>query len=289
MTFTCNVCGNRNEWSGGSLDREQPSCARCKSNVRMRAVVHALSQELFGVSLRLTDFPLIKSLRGIGLSDANQYAERLAERFDYRNTFFDREPRLDITNPGPEHIGQYDFLIASEVFEHVAPPVERAFEAAHRLLKPSGVLILTVPYSLEKSTVEHYPASGNFGVAQVDGQTVVVRRKETGEFEVFDRPVFHIGCSGAALEMREFSEAGLRDALGAAGFGEVRVCSERYEPFGIAQSEPWSLPIVARKGSFVLGREAVRDAVTDWQRLIERFGAMARSRWFRLGARMGWY
>ena len=40
---------------------------------------------------------------------------------DYTNTWYDMEPSLDITNVSPIHHGKYDFIISSEVFEHVAP------------------------------------------------------------------------------------------------------------------------------------------------------------------------
>jgi len=289
MTFTCNVCGFQNQYGGQALDRERPSCSHCQSNVRMRSIVQALSMELFGVSLLLPHFPRVKSLRGLGFSDANQYAERLAGLLDYRNTFFDREPRLDITSPGEEHTGRYDFLIASEIFEHVQPPVERAFEAAHRLLKSSGVLILTVPYSLEQSTLEHYPDLHRFGFAQVDGHAVLVNRTRAGEFQLFDRPVFHIGCGGPALEMREFSEADLKKMLAEAGFGEVRVFSADDPSIGILCAESWSLPIVARKGAFAFSPEAARDMAGEWQALRQRFDKFAKSYWFRLGSKLGLY
>jgi len=58
-----------------------------------------------------------------------------------------RQPYLDITQPHPDQYGTYDFILSSDVFEHVAIPVERAFEEAFRLLKPHGVLCITVPSS----------------------------------------------------------------------------------------------------------------------------------------------
>src|SRR5207302_4960988 len=119
MTFTCNACGYRNQTSAERFPREEPTCARCKSNVRVRGVLRALSLELFGLDLPITDFPRVKSLRGLGTSDG-QYAERLAAQFDYRNTYYDREPRFDITREPPaSELGAYDFVISSEVFEHV--------------------------------------------------------------------------------------------------------------------------------------------------------------------------
>ena len=80
-----------------------------------------------------------------------------AGKFDYINTFYDREPRIDITEPHPDRHGTYDFILSSDVFEHIGVPVERAFDEVYKLLKPHGVLCLTVPFSLKEQTVEHFP------------------------------------------------------------------------------------------------------------------------------------
>jgi SAM-dependent methyltransferase len=103
----------------------------------------------------LPDFPRVKSLRGIGTSDSSQYAPRLAEVFDYRNTFYDREPRFDL-GKRPDEKETYDFVLSSDVFEHVAPPREQAFRNVYDMLKPNGVLVFTVPYEIEESA-EHFP------------------------------------------------------------------------------------------------------------------------------------
>jgi SAM-dependent methyltransferase len=45
----------------------------------------------------------------------------------------------------------------ADVLEHVAPPYEQALANLCQLLKPGGVLILTVPMKSEGSTDEHFP------------------------------------------------------------------------------------------------------------------------------------
>lgn len=246
--------------------------------------------ELFGVNLAAPDFPRVKSLRGIGTSDENWYANRLAEKFDYRNTFYDREPRFDIANPPEEEFGKYDFLISSEVFEHVPPPVEAAFSNAFRLLKPTGVLVLTVPYSIEPSPTEHFPGLHQFGLVQLGGRTVLVNRTRSGELQVFDNVVFH-GGRGSTVEMREFTEESLKALLARAGFSDIRIYSGDYEPFGIVRSEAWSLPIAARQGPPSLSFDATRDIVEEWRDLKLKFNAgmasLNRSLWFRVGRKLG--
>ena len=63
---------------------EPASCA-CGSNVRVRALIHLLSVELFGHSIVLADFPVMKSIRGLGMTDKACYADVLASKFDYKN------------------------------------------------------------------------------------------------------------------------------------------------------------------------------------------------------------
>jgi SAM-dependent methyltransferase len=259
----------------------------------MRGLLQALSLELFGANLALPEFPRVKSLRGLGLSDSVQYADALAARLDYRNTFFHREPRFDITQPDEGECGRYDFLLASEVFEHVPPPPERAFANAFRLLREGGVLVMTVPYSLDAATAEHFPSLGAHGLAKVGGRTVLVNRAADGAMQMFEDLAFHISFGGDALEMREFSEAALQAMLAAAGFTEVRIFSENYAPYGIVHSEACSLPIAARKGRFGLSRAAAGDIVEEWRGLKQKFDQdmkrLAKSWWFRIGRKLGSY
>ena len=107
IEFICNVCGSRNQIVEAEFATEPASCA-CGSNVRTRALIHLLSTELFGHSLMLPDFPKLKSLRALGMSDKPCYASLLQEKFDYQNTFYDREPRLDFSEPHVDLYGTLD-------------------------------------------------------------------------------------------------------------------------------------------------------------------------------------
>jgi len=209
--------------------------------------MYALSMELFGVPLRLQDFPVLKSVRGIGLSDAENYAAILADRFHYRNTFFDRPPRMDISAPAEGDAGSLDFLVAAEVFEHVRAPVEQSFRNALSLLREGGVMVMSVPYTPDGGgTEEHFPELADYGLVSLRGGAVLVNRTEMGEIQVFDGLIFH-GGHGSTLEMRCFSEAGLRAVLAEAGFGYVRIYGEDCPQFGVVHEESWSLPIGARR------------------------------------------
>jgi SAM-dependent methyltransferase len=206
-------------------------------------------EEFLGISMTLAEFPVLKSIRGIGMSDAPELEERLAEKLDYTNTFYHQAPLLDITNPDPKDFGRYDFILSSEVMEHVPPPIEDAFATLYQLLKPGGLLFLTTPFSLNEKTVEHFPELREFTLASLNGTAVLVNRRGDGSIEVFEDLMFH-GGPGSTVEMRLFSEKALREMMTAAGFTSIRVAADHWPEYGVEQSHQWSLPIVARKGEF---------------------------------------
>ncbi|SRR5579883_2256061 len=291
-TFQCNICASiqpRPE----TFDREAVSCANCGSNIRTRGLMYVLSMELFALPLAVPDFPRVKSLRGLGTSDENLYAQSLAQHFDYRNTFFDREPRFDLTNPAAEDRSRYDFIVSSDVFEHVTPPVENAFRNVFQMLKPGGVLLMTVPYSIEPETLEHYPELHQFGFAQVAGELVLVNRTKSGELQIFEKPVFHWAGGQKSLEARQFTEADLCATMRRAGFSDVRIYTEHYAPFGIEYAETWSLPIAARKGDFSFRADSARDVLEQWRDLrakhVAQMDRLSKSYWFRIGRKLGFY
>jgi len=212
----------------------------------MRAIIYMLALELFGEERLLPDFPQCAGVKGFGMSDAQCYSTLLAEKTNYTNTFYDREPYLDITESHSDQHGTYDFILSSDVFEHVAPPVERAFEEAFRLLKPYGVLCITVPSVIADQTDEHYPDLHQYSVIELAGEHVLINRKKDRTLEIHDKLVFHGGI-GATLEMRLFAQADLVRKLRGAGFSDVVLQMEPVERFGIVFDGPWSRPLVARK------------------------------------------
>src|SRR5438067_2274434 len=261
FSFVCNICGQQN--SVTVLPHEESSCSGCGSNVRLRALVYLLATELFGDEFLLPEFPVLPAIRGLGLSDQASYACTLARKFDYTNNYYDREPRLDITEPHPDRYGTYDFILSSDVFEHIAPPVERAFDEAYKLLKPHGVLCLSVPFSLEESTSERFPELHQFAVVPLSGSPVLINRRSDGTLEIQDELVFHGGV-GATLEMRLFSQKDLRSKLGDAGFREVSFLSEPAPRFGIVFEGGWSLPMLARKQEFTFDRRATGQLAREY-------------------------
>jgi SAM-dependent methyltransferase len=247
LDFRCNVCGTKIKACPiEAIDREVSSCAECGSSVRMRSIVHLLSIGLHGRSLALPDWPVNKRIRGVGLSDWHGYAQRLPARVNYVNTYYHTEPYLDIVAPPAQYKNALDFLISSEVFEHVPPPVSRAFRASFEILKPGGILVLTVPFTNEPDTLEHFPDLHRFEIVKIDDDYVLVNKRKDGTFELHTTLAFH-GGPGTTLEMRVFSRASLLKHLAEAGFVDVTVMETDYPEMGIIHKHPWSLPILARK------------------------------------------
>jgi len=243
VAFRCNICGERTSFPESKFLREFWSCFYCASNVRWRSVIHALSTELFGVSLALPDFPNRPDLVGIGLSDWDGYAAPLAKKLSYSNTYYHQEPLLDITSVDPSRFGTYDFIIASDVFEHISPPISKAFENARRLLKPTGVMILTVPY-VAGETREHFPELHEYSLEKRGDDWLLLNRTSDGRNQEFKGITFH-GGPGTVVEMRLFGKAGLLRSIQDAGFGEVGLYDSDYLLAGIH----W-LPYVAENAPY---------------------------------------
>lgn len=263
--FRCNICGKKTSFPRDEISRECWSCFNCGSNVRWRSVVHALSSELFGTSLVLPDFPSRPDLVGFGMSDWDGYAIQLKRKLTYSNTYYHQEPFLDITSIDPSQFGRYDFIITSDVFEHIAPPVSKAFENARQLLKPGGVMIFTVPY-IEGKTREHFPELHQFTIqTREDGSGwFVLNHTVDGRRQEFSEVTFH-GGPGSVLEMRIFGKDGLLQDIEHAGFGSVQPYCEECPEYGIL----W-LPYVAENASYrplIYGLDtppwALRNSLTD--------------------------
>jgi SAM-dependent methyltransferase len=258
LTYQCNICGHANEMDRTRFDREKPSCAGCGSTVRLRALALLIAEELSGAPMTLPDLPVLRTLEGAGMSDPDFLAAALEPKFRYVNTYYHKPPFFDVLRPDPAEDGRYDFIVSSEVLEHVPAPVDRSFHNLARLLKPDGVLLLTTPYRLGDRNAEHFPDLENFAVVDLGGRWVLVNRHEDGRIETRDDLVFH-GGDGSTLEMRVFSEGGLKRLLTEAGFTDIRIAGGNYPEFGIHQSDPWSLPIAARKAPAAGNRETFTD------------------------------
>lgn len=250
IVFRCNICDGGNETKLGLLTREEPTCIHCGSTVRMRSIVHILTTELFDRSLSISEIKRSRpDIVGIGMSCWDGYALPLAQRLAYTNTYYHQEPRLDITNIPSSMEGTLDFVISSDVFEHVAPPVSVAFENTRKLLKPDGVFIFSVPFThpgeQQVPTTEHFPDLHTYEIVQDNGVDRLRNTTRDGQIQYFDNLVFH-GGPGSTLEMRIFSEWSLLNELSLAGFEDVQIYSGPDLQHGIYWANKWSVPVAAR-------------------------------------------
>jgi SAM-dependent methyltransferase len=206
--------------------------------------VRVLAASLLGRSDPLPALSPALDHRGLGIGDWPGYADRLARLFDYTNTHLDSEPRLDLTESPPAELhGSHDFVIAGDVLEHVAPPVETAMANLRALLRPGGVAILTVPFSGWRAHVEHFPHLYRWALEEGDdGHPVLVNERADGTVEAFRSLCFH--GPGRSLEMRVFTETSFIAALRAAGFNGVRVVNEPSARHGVLLHD-WPGPVVA--------------------------------------------
>jgi hypothetical protein len=256
VVFVCNLCGARSHSPLIEVrDREARSCVACGSCLRFRAVVQALTRALLGKDLVLSQLAVRDDLIGIGVSDEELYARFLRKKFAYTNTYYHQEPYLDITQVGTDRQPCADFVLCSDVLEHVTPPVSRAFDGLFALLKPGGIAIITVPFSLEAQTREHFPELHDFRLTQENGTWVLHNRCSDGRNQIFRDLVFH-GGPGRTLEMRVFSESQLVRELEAAGFPHVEKLSASCAAFGICRNGAADAVFVARRPTPDIDRAA---------------------------------
>lgn len=257
ISFQCNICGKENVAPIDLVsNREAASCSHCQSSLRMRSLIYVLAVELFGKAFVLPEFPESKEIVGAGMSDWDGYAIPLSQKLGYTNTYYHKEPKLDIRQINERQQNKYDFIISSDVFEHIQHPVSIAFSNTSRLLKPGGLFLFTVPYEKHGFTREYYPDLFDFRFEQRDEQTVVINTTVDGETQIFTDPVFH-GGDGFTLEMRMFTEQSLIKELEDCNFTSIRIHNQHFPPYGIIWPMDWALPITARKEVLGCNRRAV--------------------------------
>jgi SAM-dependent methyltransferase len=223
IDYCCNICGRRNRLESQYFHRELANCRRCRANARLRGIIYVLAN-IFGEreDIPLQKWPTRKHIFGMGMSDWFGYANLLRKKFRYENTFYDRRPQLDIMNLSEKHLEKYDFVISTDVFEHILSPVQQGFDNLLRLLRPGGNLIFSVPYTRIAQTVEHFPDLLDYEILDFHGEKIIVNRDASGQLQVYDNLVFH-GGKGATLEMRRFCEADVLSRLAQAGFEDIKV------------------------------------------------------------------
>jgi SAM-dependent methyltransferase len=222
MIFCCNICGVENPLDLASLHRELVVCRNCGSNARFRGIFHAIQTYVAGRADLKADAERLKRIKGLGFSDAFQYAGRLAESFDYTNTYYHQSPRIDIMERSTFPKEPCDFIVCSDVLEHVVGDLDVAFKNLRSALKPGGKLIFSVPYLEGEATIEHFPYLDTWKICEVKGKFFLNNVRADGTQETFTDLNFH-GGPGAVLEMRIFGEGDLIGRFKKAGFASIKI------------------------------------------------------------------
>lgn len=216
------------------MGRETPTCVHCGSTVRTRELVAAIGREVLGSVDPACAWPERPELHGIGFSDPSLYADHLERATTYVNTWFHQQPRVDVLDLVSFGGHTYDFVVCSDVLEHIDAPVHRAFVNLFAILKPGGTLILNVPLR-DGETVEHFPPLVEYATTERDGRWSLVGTKPDGTQFTAQDIVFH-GGPGSTVEMRIFGRDSVRENLRRAGFIDVVEHLEERETDGIVHA-----------------------------------------------------
>lgn len=155
----CNVCGNSTKIKIRTDNlREDCICKKCHSNSRKRHLAYVLLQSLSvkndkiaslnKISNGLDNFVYNVESNGAlhhNLKHLDKYV--CSEYFGPYETYgkeINGVLNVDLMNI-PFESDSFDYIISSEVFEHIPHPY-KAFAEIHRILKIGGAHIFTVPY-----------------------------------------------------------------------------------------------------------------------------------------------
>lgn len=230
---TCTICGWEGEFLQQQLQREGTLCGNCSASSRHRAVVHLLGLALGRGGTPVYAWPADRSLAILESSARGSYPMMLADKYDYYRTEYDPE-RIARGDRPREYAdfqklhyadGTFDAVIASDVFEHVRDDAA-GYREIHRVLKPGGSFVLTVPY-------DHARAE-------------TVRRVDTGgpEDVLLMEPEYH-GGGGHTLTYRNYGRD-LANLLAGAGFAVAHIALD-IPGQGITPQSAF----LCRKGRFV--------------------------------------
>ncbi|VXC01641.1 bifunctional 2-polyprenyl-6-hydroxyphenol methylase/3-demethylubiquinol 3-O-methyltransferase UbiG [Brevundimonas sp. G8] len=204
---------------------------------------YLVTKAMLGKGAVLATLPERKDIVGCGMSDSENYAGHFRRVFSYTNTFYHQEPLLDITRPVPDEARDtMDFIVSSDVFEHVTHPVSRAFENTYAMLRPGGTFVFSMPY-YDALTDEFFPDLHDYQIKEENGVFIIENTRVDGTTSRYDNLIFH-GGPGTVLEMRKISKTDMISHLEKAGFVDIEFC-HHVEEFGIFNHYP--LPLTARK------------------------------------------
>ena len=176
---------------------------------------------------------------GLGISDNPEMARFFRRCFDYSNSQLDVAPFIDLLDPPSATAGLYDFVICSDVLEHVPPPAERALVSLASFLRPGGAAVVSVPIR-DEGTDEYYPGITEWSM--VDG--ALHWTDGDGATHVDPDPEIH-GGDGLTIAFRTWGADEFERAILASGFSSIErlvPCPELGVPAMAWSGEPVVIP-----------------------------------------------
>lgn len=225
----CVICGallpRRFSQSRGTV-REASQCVECGGTWRARAVTLALISSLGYSPKPLSRIRADWSRVGVGVSDDFVIAGRFGQVWTYTNTFYDDFPHLDVRDVPSRLFERNEFIVCSDVLEHVDPPLEDALLGLRRMLKPNGFVVISVPMNGTAESDEYYPGLVDWELVWKQGSPELHWRDSFGTKHVDSSPEMH-GGRGQTIAFRSFGHRSLSDLFTAAGFSRCLPLQER--------------------------------------------------------------
>lgn len=161
----CNVCLRRTLFvCDVAADRWIRRCCHCRSTPKYRAILQVIESE---TGKPISDFienrkiyelsttsPIFRKLRGHRNYEASGYFSDLPFGEKVTPSYWNQDlQRLTFESES------FDVAVSSETMEHVRRPWD-GFAEVHRVLKPGGFYVFTVPYRRDRMTRPRVDTSG---------------------------------------------------------------------------------------------------------------------------------
>jgi len=142
--------------------RERMVCPRCALNNRQRVIADAARRAVCGYRDRRPDVYLMEQVTPIFKWMNESVPQARCIGSEYLGP--DVEPGQPVRGIRHEDVerlsfadASFDLILSNDVLEHVADP-QKALAEACRVLRPGGVLLMTVPFHLDKAVSERRAA-----------------------------------------------------------------------------------------------------------------------------------
>jgi len=197
----CNVCGWEGKHFGSNRWHKLSICWNCWSEVRHRLIIETLSHR------ELLSFQKLVEGKDVLHFAPERKVGNIIKKYAHNYVTADINPkgvdlRIDISDMVgiPSH--EFDLIVVCEILEHVNND-KRALEEIHRVLRPEGYAILTVPQddSLEV-TYEDASITTDNGRERAFGQSDHLRLYGKNFQDILENVGFHV----TIINEKNFSE-----------------------------------------------------------------------------------